>query len=47
MATNNHHNRATVLIVDDHEVVRNGIRSYLETVSLIVPVAATSPRRRR
>src|SRR5262245_43271607 len=29
---NNHHNRASVLIVDDHEVVRNGIRSYLETV---------------
>src|SRR6187455_671817 len=29
---NNHHNRITILIVDDHEVVRNGIRSYLETV---------------
>src|SRR5258708_25107491 len=30
MAT--HHNRVSILIVDDHEVVRNGIRSYLETV---------------
>ena len=31
---NNHHNnnRTSILIVDDHEVVRNGIRSYLETV---------------
>ncbi len=32
MANNNHHNRTSILIVDDHEVVRNGIRSYLETV---------------
>src|SRR5688500_6390843 len=32
---NNHHNnnRVSILIVDDHEVVRNGIRSYLETVT--------------
>ena len=29
---NIHHNRTSILIVDDHEVVRNGIRSYLETV---------------
>jgi NarL family two-component system response regulator LiaR len=26
------HNRISILIVDDHEVVRNGIRSYIETV---------------
>jgi NarL family two-component system response regulator LiaR len=26
------HNRTSILIVDDHEVVRNGIRSYLETI---------------
>ena len=32
MANNNHSNRISILIVDDHEVVRNGIRSYLETV---------------
>ena len=32
MASNNHHNRISILIVDDHEVVRNGIRSYIETV---------------
>ena len=32
MANNNHNNRISILIVDDHEVVRNGIRSYLETV---------------
>lgn len=25
--------RTSILIVDDHEVVRNGIRSYLETIS--------------
>jgi NarL family two-component system response regulator LiaR len=25
-------NRTSILIVDDHEVVRNGIRSYLETI---------------
>ena len=33
MASNNHsnNNRVSILIVDDHEVVRNGIRSYLET----------------
>ena len=30
---NNHHNRTSILIVDDHEVVRNGIRSYLETLT--------------
>ena len=31
---NNHHsNRVSILIVDDHEVVRNGIRSYLETLT--------------
>ncbi len=30
---NNHNNRVSILIVDDHEVVRNGIRSYLETVT--------------
>ena len=35
MASNNHNhnNRVSILIVDDHEVVRNGIRSYLETVT--------------
>ncbi len=27
------HHRTTILIADDHEVVRNGIRSYLETIS--------------
>jgi two-component system, NarL family, response regulator LiaR len=27
-----HPDRISILIVDDHEVVRNGIRSYLETV---------------
>ena len=27
-----HDNRISIIIVDDHEVVRNGIRSYLETV---------------
>src|ERR1044071_2005393 len=27
-----HNNRISVLIVDDHEVVRKGIRSYIETV---------------
>jgi NarL family two-component system response regulator LiaR len=32
MANNHHNNRISILIVDDHEVVRNGIRSYLETV---------------
>src|SRR5512145_804926 len=33
MASNNHHNnRISILIVDDHEVVRNGIRAYLETL---------------
>jgi len=26
------HNTTSILIVDDHEVVRNGIRSYLETI---------------
>ncbi len=26
------HHRTTILIADDHEVVRNGIRSYLETI---------------
>ncbi|MBK8783409.1 MAG: response regulator transcription factor [Anaerolineales bacterium] len=26
------HNRTSILIADDHEVVRNGIRSYLETI---------------
>ena len=30
---NNHNNRVSILIVDDHEVVRNGIRAYLETVT--------------
>ena len=29
MASNN---RVSILIVDDHEVVRKGIRSYIETV---------------
>ena len=29
----NHHNGISILIVDDHEVVRNGIRSYLETLT--------------
>ena len=35
MAIHNHnnHNRVSILIVDDHEVVRNGIRSYLETLT--------------
>ena len=34
MASNNHNNnRVSILIVDDHEVVRNGIRSYLETLT--------------
>ena len=32
MMANNHNNRISILIVDDHEVVRNGIRSYIETV---------------
>jgi NarL family two-component system response regulator LiaR len=27
------HHRTSILIVDDHEVVRNGIRSYLEKIS--------------
>lgn len=27
------HHRTSILIVDDHEVVRNGIRSYLERIS--------------
>ena len=27
------HHRTSILIADDHEVVRNGIRSYLETLS--------------
>lgn len=27
------HHRTSILIADDHEVVRNGIRSYLETIS--------------
>ena len=27
------HQRTSILIADDHEVVRNGIRSYLETIS--------------
>ena len=27
------HHRTSLLIVDDHEVVRNGIRSYLEKIS--------------
>ncbi|MBI3162129.1 MAG: response regulator transcription factor [Chloroflexi bacterium] len=27
------HHRTTILIADDHEVVRNGIRAYLETIS--------------
>ena len=26
------HSTVSILIVDDHEVVRNGIRSYLETI---------------
>ena len=26
------HHRTSILIADDHEVVRNGIRSYLETL---------------
>ena len=26
------HHRTSILIADDHEVVRNGIRSYLETI---------------
>ena len=34
MANNQHthSNRISILIVDDHEVVRNGIRSYIEKV---------------
>ena len=34
MASNNHNNnnRVSILIVDDHEGVRKGIRSYMETV---------------
>jgi two-component system, NarL family, response regulator LiaR len=27
------HHRTSILIADDHEVVRNGIRSYLETIT--------------
>ncbi|MCQ3937164.1 MAG: DNA-binding response regulator [Chloroflexi bacterium] len=27
------HHRTSILVVDDHEVVRNGIRSYLEKIS--------------
>ncbi|HCB02136.1 MAG TPA: DNA-binding response regulator, partial [Anaerolineae bacterium] len=27
------YHRTSILIVDDHEVVRNGIRSYLEKIS--------------
>ncbi len=27
------HHRTSILIADDHEVVRNGIRAYLETIS--------------
>jgi NarL family two-component system response regulator LiaR len=27
------HHRTSILIADDHEVVRNGIRSYLETIA--------------
>ena len=27
------HHRTSILITDDHEVVRNGIRSYLETIA--------------
>ncbi|MFN8405352.1 MAG: hypothetical protein U0V48_17645 [Anaerolineales bacterium] len=27
-----HENRISIIIVDDHEVVRNGIRSYIDTV---------------
>lgn len=27
------HHKTSILIVDDHEVVRNGIRAYLETIS--------------
>ena len=26
------HHHTSILIADDHEVVRNGIRSYLETI---------------
>ena len=35
MVSNNHNNNnhVSILIVDDHEVVRNGIRSYLETLT--------------
>src|ERR1044071_9152702 len=34
MASNNHNNNnVSILIVDDHEVVRNGIRSYLEALT--------------
>src|SRR5512140_2037539 len=33
MASNINNNRVSILIVDDHEVVRNGIRSYLETLT--------------
>jgi DNA-binding NarL/FixJ family response regulator len=29
----NHTNDVSILIVDDHEVVRNGIRSYLEALT--------------
>lgn len=32
MANNHNHNRISILIVDDHEVVRKGIRAYIETV---------------
>ena len=33
MASHNHNNKVSILIVDDHEVVRNGIRSYLEALT--------------
>ena len=33
MASSINNNRVSILIVDDHEVVRNGIRSYLETLT--------------
>jgi NarL family two-component system response regulator LiaR len=34
-----HDNRISIIIVDDHEVVRNGIRSYIETVKEFQVVA--------
>ena len=36
------HHRTSILIADDHEVVRNGIRSYLETIPDIQVVGEAS-----